>query len=67
LKKYGSGEEVALEPVDGYAAEIAYFAECCAKGEQPVMCTPESSADAVGLALAIFEARKKNGERISWK
>jgi len=66
LKHYG-GEEVALETTDGYAAEIAYFAECCRKGEQPVLCTPESSAEAVRLALAMFEARTKNGERISWK
>jgi predicted dehydrogenase len=67
LKKYGSGEDVALEAVDGYAAEIAYFAECCRKGEQPWLCTPESSAEAVRLTLAMFEARSKNGERISWK
>jgi len=67
LKRYGAGEEVALEPVDGYAAEIAYFAECCASGAQPALCTPASSAESVRLALAMFEARSKNGERISWK
>lgn len=67
LKKYGSGEEVALESMDGYAAEIAYFAECCASGKQPAFCTPESSGEAVRLALALFEARSKNGERILWK
>lgn len=67
LKRYGSGEDVALEAVDGYAAEIAYFAACCRKGEQPWLCTPESSAEAVRLTLAMFEARSKNGERISWK
>jgi predicted dehydrogenase len=70
LKRYGEhygGEEVALETTDGYAAEIAYFAECCRRGEQPSLCTPESSAESVRLALATFEARTKNGERISWK
>jgi predicted dehydrogenase len=67
LKRYGSGEEVPLEPTEGYAAEIAYFAECCRIGEQPSLCTPSSSAESVRLALAMFEARSKNGERISWK
>jgi len=67
LKRYGGGEEVALESADGYAAEISYFAECCRTGEQPTLCTPLSSAESVRLALAMFEARSKNGERISWK
>ena len=67
LKKYGSGEEVVLDAVDGYAAEIAYFAECCGTGARPELCTPESSAEAVRLTLKMFEARSKNGERISWK
>jgi predicted dehydrogenase len=66
LKRYGSGEEIALESTDGYAAEISYFAECCRRGEQPSLCTPSSSAESVRLALAMFEARTKNGERISW-
>jgi predicted dehydrogenase len=67
LKRYGSGEEVALENVDAYAAEITYFAECCRSGQQPSLCMPASSAESVRLALAMFEARSKNGERISWK
>ena len=67
LKRYGGGEEVALESADGYAAEISYFAECCRTGQQPSFCMPSDSAEAVRLALALFEARSKNGERISWK
>jgi predicted dehydrogenase len=67
LKKYPGGEEVALDQMDGYAAEISYFAECCRTGNQPVLCTPSSSAESVRLALAMFEARTKNGERILWK
>jgi predicted dehydrogenase len=67
LRRYGSGEEVPLESVDGYTAQIAYFAECCRSGEQPSLCTPESSAESIRLALAIFDARSKNGERIAWK
>ncbi len=67
LKRYGSGEAVAIETTDAYAAEISYFAECCRTGAQPVFCTPASSAESVRLALAMFEARLKNGEKISWK
>jgi predicted dehydrogenase len=67
LRRYGSGEEVPLESVDGYAAQIAYFAQCCRTGEQPALCTPASSAESIRLALAIFDARSKNGERVSWK
>jgi predicted dehydrogenase len=66
LKRYGGGEAAALETVDGYAAEISYFAECCRTGDPPSLCTPSSSAESVRLALAMFEARTKNGERISW-
>ncbi|MGA3187938.1 MAG: Gfo/Idh/MocA family oxidoreductase [Bryobacteraceae bacterium] len=67
LKRYGSGEAVTLEPVDGYAAEIAYFAACCRSGEQPSLCDPASSAESIRLALGMFGARSKNGERVSWK
>jgi hypothetical protein len=67
LKRYGGGEEVALEPADAYAAEISYFAECCHTGERPELCRPSDSAEAVRLALGMFEARKKNGEKIVWK
>ncbi len=67
LKRYGGGQEIALEPADGYAAEISYFAECCRTGAPPDFCAPSDSAEAVRLALALFEARAKNGERISWK
>jgi predicted dehydrogenase len=67
LKRYGDGEVVAVESTEAYAAEIAYFAECCRTGEQPAFCTPSSSAESVRLALELFDARAKNGERISWK
>ncbi len=67
LRRYGGAGEVALESTDGYATEISYFAECCRTGNQPSLCTPSSSAESVRLALAMFEARTKNGERIAWK
>jgi predicted dehydrogenase len=67
LKRYGGGDVGTLEATDGYAAEIAYFAQCCRTGEQPTLCTPESSAESVRLTLAMFQARSKNGETITWK
>jgi predicted dehydrogenase len=59
--------DLPLESTDGFAAEIAYFADCVRKGSQPERCRPEESADAVRLALLIQESRNQNGERIAWK
>ncbi len=44
---------------DGYQAEIAYFVECCKKGEQPALCPPAESARAVKVGLRMLEAREK--------
>jgi predicted dehydrogenase len=60
-------ENLTLDKVDGYAAEIAYFAECARSGVEPVRCRPEESAHAVRLTLAMIGARARNGEKISWK
>jgi predicted dehydrogenase len=59
-------EEFVLENIDGYAAELAYFTQCCRTGAEPALCRPEDSAAAVELGLAIIEARKQNGEKRSW-
>jgi predicted dehydrogenase len=64
----GRAEELALENVDGYRAEIEYFAECCRAGQNPERCTPESSAEAVRLTRALSEARRRKGEKVElWK
>jgi hypothetical protein len=47
---------------DGYAAEIAYFVECCRAGKSPELCPPRESAQAVKLMLLLLESRKRNGE-----
>jgi len=60
----GEIEVLAMKEQDGYRAEIEYFLECCRRGENPSLCPPEESADAVALALCILEARKRNGEKI---
>src|SRR5262249_23388816 len=57
-------ENLPLEQVDGYAAELAYFADCVDSGREPVLCTPRDSERAVRLALAIVDARNRNGERV---
>jgi len=62
----GGGEQVlAFEGGDGYAGEIAYFAECCSAGRQPERCPPRESADAVKLMLRMLEARSGNGEKMT--
>ncbi|MBZ5605164.1 MAG: Gfo/Idh/MocA family oxidoreductase [Acidobacteriia bacterium] len=48
---------------DPFAEEIAYFAECVRTGREPERCRPEASAEAVRLALAVIEARKRG----AWK
>jgi len=52
--------------VDGYAAEIAYFAECVRESKPPERCPPAKSACAVRLMLALIAARERNGEKIPW-
>jgi predicted dehydrogenase len=53
------------QPVrDGYAAEIAYFVECCRLGRQPERCPPRESALAVDLMHALVAARERNGRKI---
>ncbi len=44
-------------PVDGYRAEIEYFARCAAAGARPELCLPEESARAVHWTRKMEEAR----------
>jgi hypothetical protein len=37
------------------------------RGEQPALCLPQESAEAVRLARALMAARERNGEKIAWK
>jgi predicted dehydrogenase len=50
-------------PDTAYAAEIAYFARCCA-GESNELCPPSESAAAIDLLRLAIEARSRRGERI---
>jgi predicted dehydrogenase len=51
-------------PAAGYAAEIAHFAEACNTGQQPALCPPRESADAIKLTHLAIDARKHKGEKI---
>jgi predicted dehydrogenase len=44
---------IALKTHDAYTAQLAYFVDCCRKGQEPAICTPQSSASAVALACAV--------------
>lgn len=67
ITRGGVTADMQLAKADGYAAEIAYFAKCARLGRIPELCRPEESAEAVRLAQAVVESRKRNGEEISWK
>jgi predicted dehydrogenase len=53
LRPPAAPTEIALSNEDPYATQIAYFLDCCRNGRAPVECPPESSAQAVELALSI--------------
>ena len=62
---YTMAEELLpLEGGDGYAAEIAYFAECCREGRQPERCLPGESSDAVELMRTLLASREQGGRKI---
>ena len=61
----GSEAPLELPAGDGYVGEITYFVDCVRRNGRPEMCSPESSARAVKLALLLDEARSRNGEIIS--
>jgi predicted dehydrogenase len=54
-----------LAAMDGYAAEIAYFVECCTAGKPPERCPPAQSAQAVELMQLVLDARARKGEKIA--
>ncbi len=59
-----SEEALPLEGGDGYAAEIAYFVDCCKEGRQPERCLPAESSNAVELMRALLASREQDGRKI---
>jgi predicted dehydrogenase len=53
IRPHAAPTEIALSKEDPYATQLAYFLDCCRNGHAPVECPPESSAQAVKLALSI--------------
>ncbi len=60
----GAAQALELADCDPYAAEIAYFIECCRTGAAPALCPPRESAEAVRLMLLMQESRERNGQRL---
>jgi predicted dehydrogenase len=60
----GGSQALELQAVDGYAAELAYFAECCDSGSAPARCPPGESADAVKVMRLLLESRNRNGAKM---
>lgn len=52
-------------PNDFYTEEIRYFTRCIKEGLPVDMCTPESSAHSIRIALAEKESAERGGERIT--
>ncbi|MCU1263526.1 MAG: hypothetical protein JWO80_6411 [Bryobacterales bacterium] len=61
----GEGHALDLPEADGYAEELAYFADCASHGLQPERCPPADSALAVRLMRLMLESRKREGERLA--
>jgi predicted dehydrogenase len=69
-KFYSADGSESLEPqaeIDGYQAEIAYFAGCCRTNAKPARCAAESSAAAVRLTRLAQESRARKGEILPCK
>ena len=60
----GGSQPLELAHQDGYAAEIAYFAECCEEGRAPDRCPPAESADAVKVMHLLLESRNRKGAKM---
>jgi predicted dehydrogenase len=61
--KDGTKEVLPASDNDPYAAEIAYFAECCRDGQPPVLCDPVESAAAVKIGALMSAARTHSGDK----
>jgi predicted dehydrogenase len=53
LRPSAAPTEIVLSQEDPYATQLRYFLDCCLNGHAPLECPPESSAQAVELALSV--------------
>jgi predicted dehydrogenase len=63
--KDGRTQVLPVSDYDPYAAEIAYFLECCSEGKQPEWCDPAESAAAVKVGALMSAARERRGEKVT--
>jgi predicted dehydrogenase len=61
----GDAAPLSLDTVDGYAAEIQYFADCVNAGKQPELCMPRDSATSVHITLCMNESRANGGKPVN--
>jgi predicted dehydrogenase len=59
LRPSAAPTEIALPHEDAYATQLRYFLDCCREGHAPLECPPESSAQAVELALSVSALAQK--------
>ena len=60
----GEAKEMSLPERDAFAAELAYFIECCRDRRTPALCPPEESALSVKLTRFLVKAREAAGEQL---
>ncbi|MCU1293714.1 MAG: gfo/Idh/MocA family oxidoreductase, partial [Bryobacterales bacterium] len=60
----GQRRKVEAGNEDPYAAELAYFVECCRSGKTPTRCPPSDSAKAVEIALLLKQSREQEGAQL---
>lgn len=61
----GSVSDPALDQVDGFAAELQYFADCVNTGQQPERCSPAESAASVRVTQLLLSSRAQGGAKLS--
>jgi predicted dehydrogenase len=60
----GQRKKIDAGSDDPYAAELAYFVECCKNGKSPERCPPAESAEAVKVALLLKRSRLEEGAQL---
>ena len=61
----GPSETIAVQEMDPWAAEIAYFADCAARGLPPERATAAQARDALLVSLAVNRSlRSRRPERV---
>lgn len=60
----GKSTKLELPGGDPYSEQLRYFLRCCETNEEPALCRPQESANAVKVALLLKESRASGGEQL---